>query len=343
MYDELFGFGGVQDKRASASSSFHDVTKSLQDAGLLTGDLLNEASRLKESFSDVFDLGAIKEWNAEFDAFSKKANDAIKQQEQQKKQDDKFNAAFNKELEKEAAENKKASERNAAFQTSKSVSQSNLNVEIERLKEIGVYSGEVKENYEMLNGLLSEVKTPESLTSWSQMLKEISAKTKEVIQENNRLKNSIQSNAGVKANEVESGKLKNIDNWLSSSQISGASTAGISAIRSEIVSLQNEYKSVVGGLRAEGIDSATYDNLLAKLKSLDEQYNKLKGTAEKFGTSINAQNWQEKQAQKIDKLKSNFEKIQNDWSKAMEVPELRSQIDDFAISLKILMPQMLIC
>lgn len=124
-----------------------------------------------------------------------------------------------------------------------------------------------------------------------------------------------------------------IDKFLDFDKISKQATDGLKGVNEALSSVREKYASAFETFNKSSQDESAYSKLVDSLKEIDSEFGSVSKTAKKFNDDLSSQSWIDIQDKKIAKLKSNFATMKEEWSRALEIPELKAEIDAFEAKL----------
>lgn len=193
--------------------------------------------------------------------------------------------------------------------------------EIKKLKDLGLYTGKIEESFRELNNEISKIDDFKALQDWQDRFRVARL-------EADKLLESVQGLAAKQAIGIEGKQIPQIDNYLSNESIKDGKTDGIVALRDALEKLKQTYVELQQKFKQDNLDENQYAALQVELKELDAQLRKTANSAKMFDGSMKSNEVLERLNAAKSKLKTDFEKMKFDWSKALEIPELKRQIDE---------------
>lgn len=247
--------------------------------------------------------------------------------------DQKRNIADLREYAKRAIDEQRSSQYGQADLGAKDVSSQRkireieIGDEIKKLKDLGLYTGKIEESFRELNNEISKIDDFKALQDWQDRFRVARL-------EADKLLESVQGLAAKQAIGIEGKQIPQIDSYLSNESIKDGKTDGIVALRNALEKLKQEYVDLQQKFKQDNLDENQYAALQVNLKELDTQLRKTANSAKMFDGSMKSNEVLERLNAAKSKLKTDFEKMKFDWSKALEIPELKRQIDEMERALE---------
>ena len=148
--------------------------------------------------------------------------------------------------------------------------------------------------------------------------------------------NKFKQTANTKASEIDSKqitKIAQLRKTLNAGGYEKSTTSGFQSLYSQLNTLENRFKEVQKLLQSDTLTESQFAEYTAELKSLEAQLTSTGNMVKNFNGSLASQNYVAKMQSNIGKLKSDFAELEVNWTKAFEIPELRTQIEEFRAKL----------
>lgn len=133
--------------------------------------------------------------------------------------------------------------------------------------------------------------------------------------------------------DVNENQINTINRLLSSKGIASGTTDGVVRLRKELQDILAEYAKVQASLKTGVFDDSQLQDQIADLDKLDQRLSSASKSAKLFNDSLSSENAIIKASSQIEKLHNDLDKIEVDWSKALEIPELKADIDNLRAAL----------
>ena len=202
----------------------------------------------------------------------------------------------------------------------------NLDAQIEKLKQAGLYTDDLKTKFEGLKAALNNV-------SDSQGLETFRASLKAVMADVDVLKSSFKGQAlqqaqGIDTNQLA--KLTQFQNTLTSGSFASANTAGIDSLRQKIADLITQYQSLQNTLRSDTLTEDGFTQASVAAEMLNRELTTVTTTMKNLGNA----DYMAKMESRIEKLKSTFETLKATNTEAFLNPEIAAEAQKIEEQLK---------
>lgn len=197
----------------------------------------------------------------------------------------------------------------------------------QKLQNAGNYTDDLKRKFEGLRNDIEGLNDNNKYADWNQRLKQAKADADKQLASAQGI---INKNAYDLNNKIASDQMQSINSMLSNQMIGEGQTTGITNLRTELQSLQQEYAQVQQQLSAGNLGADQFEQVKQHAAELDERLKQCQKTASVFNDKIKF----DKASSGLEKLNSDFEIMQKRFaSTAAEHPELKTMFDDFAAQL----------
>lgn len=208
----------------------------------------------------------------------------------------------------------------------KKVRKNELEGQVGTLKKLGLYSGQVADTFDDLQTRLKTISDFKVFQAWQEDLRVAKSEV-------DKLLSSFEGLGAIQANKIEGKQIAQIESLAANEIISTGTTSGVTGLREQLFTLHENYNSVAEQLRLSA-NEEEYNAALIRLKELDTQLRATANTAKLFNGSMKSNENLDRIDASIDALKANFKKMKSDWSKAFEIPALRTEINNLEQELQ---------
>lgn len=139
--------------------------------------------------------------------------------------------------------------------------------------------------------------------------------------------------------DIDENQIASINHLLSNDAIASGATDGIVKLRTELQALLDDYQAYSAIFKSgETIDGKAFDDDNIKIygqliDDLDQRFASASKQAKLFNDSLSSNSAIEKANIQIEKLKNDLNSMETNWSKALEIPELRADIEAMRAAL----------
>lgn len=193
--------------------------------------------------------------------------------------------------------------------------------EIKNLQKLGLYTGDVENKFGKLKATISTIDDFNVLQEWQEGFR-VAKK------EADSLLSSVQGLGAKQAIGIGDKQITQIDSMLGIEKIQTGTTSGLLGLREELQGLKNKYAELQNVFRSTDLNEQQYASATEQLKRLDIQLRTVANSAKIFNGSSKSSEALARLGASKEKLASDFANMKFNWSKALEIPELKKQIDE---------------
>lgn len=214
----------------------------------------------------------------------------------------------------------------------KSLASIKLDGQISDLRNMGLEANELTQKLIDLRETLDHIDDNDSFAVWENSLKRTRT-------ELDSLMSSFSGDAYQTALSIDSNQLHQISRFLNYDAIASSSKDGATRLREELLKLQTDYVKLRSDmakplLSGADIDAQKINEFNVDLENLDDRFVSLARQAKLFNGSLTSNDAIAKADMQIEKLKNDLNTMEINWSKALEIPELKADIDAMRAALE---------
>lgn len=128
-------------------------------------------------------------------------------------------------------------------------------------------------------------------------------------------------------------QISSIDHILSNERIASGNTDGVNSLRKELQSIRTEYDILKKSLDSETLFPHDLESKVQTFDDLDQRLTSASKSAKLFNDSLSSNASLAKADAQIEKLKNDLNTLEVNWSKALEIPELKADINSLHAAL----------
>lgn len=290
-------------------------------------DLESKAFKQNNPLTGTFEQTArasIEAWKAELNSIKNTGNQITSQQENALKR---LEAEANRVVrEQRFAEHGGSDLVPDDISTRVTSAYNGLDIQIQKLRQMGLYTDEVKTSFDGLKDSLGRVQDTNSFNQWKDSLKQVNEELK--LLENSAQGKGLKLALGIDENEIE--KLKSL---ASNDIISSGTTDGITTLRKNITELLSDYQRISAQLKDDNLTDSQFKSLSLQLDELKNKFTQVSSAAKVYQDGLkNNQSMEKfKEDQKIlllqlDRVQEKYNQIKA-TNKDKADPVLESQLN----------------